>query len=153
MWLGRVPQRTQGYQDLPRRHQVRTMSFEQCFGDLLAMEGTYANGTMPNRQHTSATPSSRAAFTPNFQNKVPFWITRVEPSHLFPLSKMYRQANLFYAIVYFAHPCSEVRRGPESYAPARDLIVLQLRCHPVLAGGFGPRPNPVTLMSRRHWLL
>ena len=96
---------------------------------------------------------SRAAFTPNFQNKVPFWITRVEPSHLFPLSKMYQQANLFYAIVYFAHPCSEVRRGPESYAPARDLIVLQLRCHPVLAGGFGPQPNPVTLMSRRHWLL
>ena len=114
------------------------MSFEQCFGDLLAMEGTYANGTMPNRQHTSATPSSRAAFTPNFQNKVPFWITRLEPSHLFPLSKMYQQANLFYAIVYFAHPCSEVRRGPESNAPARDLIVLQLRCHPVLAGGVRP---------------
>ena len=111
------------------------MSFEQCFGDLLAMEGTYANGTMPNRQHTPATPSSKAAFTPNFQNKVPFWITRVEPSHLFPLSKMYQQANLFYAIVYFAHPCSEVRRGPESYAPARDLTVLQLRCQPVFAGG------------------
>ena len=123
------------------------------FGNLIAMEGTYANGTMPNRQHTSATPSSRAAFTPNFQNKVPFWITTVEPSHLFPLSKMYQQANFFYAAVYFAHPCSEVRGGVRSAAQSRDLIVPRLRCQPVYAGGFGPRPNPVTLMSRRHWLL
>ena len=54
------------------------MSLEPCFGDLIATEGTYANGTMPNRQHTSATPSSRAAFTPNFQNNVPFWKKRFQ---------------------------------------------------------------------------
>ena len=31
------------------------------------------NGAMPNRQHTSATPSPRATFTPTFQNKGPLW--------------------------------------------------------------------------------
>ena len=47
----------------------QSCNLEQCFGDLIAMEGTNANGAMPNRQHTSATPSPRATYTPTFQNK------------------------------------------------------------------------------------
>ena len=31
------------------------------------------NGAMPNRQHTSATPSPRATYTPTFQNKGQIW--------------------------------------------------------------------------------
>ena len=41
------------------------------------MEGTNENGTLPNRQHSSATPSPRATFTPSFHNKGPFWKTMV----------------------------------------------------------------------------
>ena len=37
------------------------------------MKGTNANGAMPNRQHTSATPSPRATYTPTFQNKGQIW--------------------------------------------------------------------------------
>ena len=45
----------------------------QCVGDLIAMEGTNANGALPDRQHTSATSSPRATFTPTFQITGPLW--------------------------------------------------------------------------------
>ena len=37
------------------------------FGNLVAVEGTNADETMPDRQHPSATPSPRATYTPDFQ--------------------------------------------------------------------------------------
>ena len=60
----------------------QSCNLEQCFGDLIAMEGTNANGAMPNRQHTSATPSPRATYTPTFQNKGQIWKTMVSQLEL-----------------------------------------------------------------------
>ena len=40
------------------------------------------NGAMPNRQHTSATPSPRATYTPTFQNKGQIWKTMVSQLEL-----------------------------------------------------------------------
>ena len=60
----------------------QSCNLEQCFGDLIATEGTNANGAMPNRQHMSATPSPRATYTPTFQNKGQIWKTMVSQLEL-----------------------------------------------------------------------
>ena len=57
--------------DLTWRDQI------QSFRDQIAMEGTDATGTLPNRQHSSATPSPRATYTPSSKTMVPSGDTMV----------------------------------------------------------------------------
>ena len=45
-------------------------------GYMLAMEGTNAKVTLPDRQHSSATSSPGATFTPSFQTNGPLWKTK-----------------------------------------------------------------------------
>ena len=57
--------------DLTWRDQI------QSFRDQIAMEGTDATGTLPKRQHSSATPSPRATYTPSSKTMVPSGNTMV----------------------------------------------------------------------------
>ena len=49
----------------------------QYLGDSIAMEGTNARVTLPDRQHSPATSSLGATFTPSFQTNGPLLKTKV----------------------------------------------------------------------------
>ena len=57
---------------------------KQSFRDQIAMEGTNATGTLPNRQQTSATPSPKATYIPSTKNTVPFGKTIVSQLDYMP---------------------------------------------------------------------